>query len=172
MLFAFGRMVGFVLFAAVGLGLLGVIVLVPAYARAERARYERDCAAGAVARLEAEASTKVRLAKALPHDRTLTIQLMALQAGRQPAGERVLAEPAAGRPTLEQMIRLPESPPPAPPDGPVIATAERLKKPAMRRGVFLLSAMSLATALLLFAPPSCRREQHGVTAEDREPHRG
>lgn len=158
MLFACGRMVGFALFAGLGLAILAAIVLLPAYRRTCRARYQRDRAAARVARLEAEASTKARLAQALPHDRTLTVQLMAVQAGRLPAEERILAASAPRPQTLEQMIRLPEPAPPAPPDGPLIAAAGRLANPATRRGLFFIAAVSLTAAFLLFAPPSCRQD--------------
>lgn len=166
-LFAFGRMVGFLVFAAIGLGILAAIVLLPAYDRMRAARYERDRASASVERLEAELSTKARLAEALPHDRELTIQLMAIHTGRMPADEMIYGDPALRPATLEQMIHLPEPQGPARPDGPLVSAAGRIENARTRRGLFAMSAIAMATALLLFAPPSCRRQQH-LTTEDTE----
>lgn len=145
-------MVGFVTLAGLALGLVSVVVLLPAYARMAYARYERDCEKAAVAELTATAAANERLLAALPNNPVLTKRLALSQGRLVPDNEVIVASPSAtgAPPDVVTPVRLPR---PSPPNGVLLAAAAKLQNPPTRRGLLLLAAGTLLVAVFLFAPP-------------------
>ena len=175
---ALGRGLGFVLLAGAGLGLLAGVVLVPAWADAQRADYERGCLAAEIADARAHSRALGRLADALEagRDETLVQRHLARYLNLRPPGHALPVSPAwagngpAGAPdepsaarggrapaaTAEAVVLYEPHPRPPPPSPRVQALAARLQRPALRRGLLLLAALAIAASLLLFPPPRAR----------------
>jgi hypothetical protein len=150
---ALARCAGFLLYAAMGLGLLAAMILLPAYARMLEGRYERDRHAAAVADRQRRIAANERFIRACSLDRVLTRRLIAAQAGRVPANVVIFADPRDRGEPMPAVTLTRRAPRPRPPDGTLVRAAERLENPATRRGLFAVAVACLAVAFLVFAPP-------------------
>ena len=154
-LFAAGRLVGFVLSAGTAMGILAAVTLLPAYADILSARYDRDCERYRLAGMEALAVANDRLIAAAQEEDPVLIRRLAMsQLGYRPPGE-TLADPNGIGPV--QLISLPNLAKPAPPSGQFRQTVARLQDPNTRRGLLALAAGAMLTAMLAFSAPETYR---------------
>jgi len=157
---ALGRGLGFALLATAGLGLLAAVVLLPAWAAAQRADYQRACLHADLADARAYSRALRRYADALDagHDETLVQRHLARYLNLPPPGQPLpVTHVAAGgdAPPIgrgEAVVLYEPAARPAPPSPRLLALAERLQRARLRRGLLLLAALSVAAGLLLFAP--------------------
>ncbi|HUS47003.1 MAG TPA: hypothetical protein VM098_02700 [Phycisphaerae bacterium] len=159
LLFAVGRLVGFSLFAGLATTIFAGIILLPPYASYVQARYERDCLAAEVADLAALVATKDRFIAAMPHDRVFAKTLMMSHARITPPDEVVLTDPKAQPVAPSESVYAKRHPRPAQPEGPLLQMAGKIERPAVRRGLCVLAALSLAMALFLFSSPKKYRRR-------------
>ncbi len=156
---ALGRFTGFALFAALAVTILAGMVLVPAYARLAQARHERACQQVILEDLRARCEAGERHIQELSRDPALTTWLLASHWGLQPAREVILADPDAAPVPVPRLVRTTPLKMPTPPGGRLLRAADKLRRPATRRGLFFVAALSLAAAMLLFAPPATYRRR-------------
>ncbi|MCJ7545050.1 MAG: hypothetical protein MUP47_10915 [Phycisphaerae bacterium] len=152
LLFAAGRMVGFVTLVGLAMATVAALVWLPAYARMRLAVYERDCDRVTVAELQATASANARLIADLPTNPVLTKRLAMSQGDLLPDNEVIVFKnkPLRAPPDVIIPVRYPR---PAPPEGWAIQTAAKVQNLPTRRGLLLLATGALLVALFLFAPP-------------------
>lgn len=155
---ALARLTGFITLAGMAVAILAGVVLLPAYARVENAKYERDC----VLAYNQDARTLIRindrLIQHLPDDDILTLRLLNSQQALLSGGEvRIPAADGPARPP--DMVEPPRSAPPVPTDNAFTRAAARIVNPRTRRGLLLMAAGAIATAMLLFGP---RRKSQAV----------
>jgi hypothetical protein len=160
---ALGRGTAFVLLAGAGLVLLAAVILLPAWAEAARAEYQRACLTADVADARARALAVRRYADALEagNDEVLLQRHLARYLNITPPGETLPITRAAFWRENGTRRRLPDGAPvvlyepaprPAPPSRRWLAMADRLENPARRRGLLLLACAALAAGVLLFPP--------------------
>ena len=155
LLFAAGRMVGFLALAGTALAIIAGMVLLPAYAKMRYARYERDCQKVALAEMEATAAANARLIADMPSSPVLTKRLAMSQGELVPDKEVIAPATRATRPPPDVILPV-RYPRPDPPEGWLLTAAAKLQNPPTRRGLLLLATGSLLVALFLFAPPQPR----------------
>jgi len=158
-----GRMFGFLWLAGIGLALLAIVVLLPAYARLSEARYELAGREAGVRRAEALLEANNKLMAALPDDETLTKRLAMSYGQLWPADEVVVMDPGQANPLPPDVVRMPgteESARCAPRC--LLSAAEKLGRVQTRRALMLLATAALVTAFFLFSPPerSPRAAEH------------
>lgn len=154
LLFAAGRMIGFVALAGLAMATAAVLVLLPAYARMRLAIYERDCDRVTVAELQATAAANARLIADLPTNPVLTKRLAMSQGDLLPDNEVIVFKGSSPSPRPPPDVIIPiRYGRPAPPDGWMIRAAAKVQHPPTRRGLLLLATGALLVALFLFAPP-------------------
>lgn len=151
-LFAAGRMIGFVALAGLGMAIVAALVLLPGYVRMQTALYERDCERIASAELEATAGANARLIADLPSNPVLTKRLAMSQGDLLPDNEVIVSKGQPTHPPPDVVVPARYARP-APPDGWAFAAAVKLQNPPTRRGLMLLAAGALLVAMFLFAPP-------------------
>jgi len=152
-LFAAGRLVGFLVLAGVAVLIVAAAVLVPAYARLARAHYERACQQARTADLSALAEAQERMIFALPDDEVLTMRLAMSQEALSPS-DRILYSLPRVRPTgSPDLIKPMRHPRPAPPPDWLMRLDARLRNRSTRRGLLLVAFGCLVLAIFLFAPP-------------------
>ena len=153
-LFSAGRMFGFLWLAGMGLALLAIVVLLPAYASLSEARYELAGREAGVRRAEALVQANSKLMAALPDDETLTKRLAMSYGQLWPTDEVVVTDPGQGRPVPPDVVRMPavEDAPPRPPSW-LLSAASKLHRVQARRALMLLATAALVTGFLLFSPP-------------------
>jgi len=167
-LFAFGRLVGFVITAGAALLTLAAVVLVPAYADKAAAQYERDLQRARMADMEAFAVANDRLIGALESkDAVLTKRLAARRLGLWPRNEAIAVE--AGGPPPTSLIRWTRHPRPDPPSTWLIGAAARLRSPGVRRGLLVLAAAAMLVAALVFSAPEKYRKNRPRPARPEVP---
>ena len=158
-LFAAGRLVGFVALAGVAVLIVAAVVLVPAYSRLGRARYQRACQEARVADLAALAEAQERMIAALPADEILTMRLAMSQEALAPSDRVPYSLPQVrpgGSPDLIKPVRHPR---PVPPPDWLARLDAKLRKVSTRRGLLLLAFGCLVLAIFLFAPPEKYRRR-------------
>jgi hypothetical protein len=148
-------MIGFVTLAGLALAILAGLVLLPAYAQWSEVVHERDCQKVAVAEHEATVEAQRRLLEALPDNDVLTKRLALSQGELMPGKEVVVQKPGATRSQPDVIQPIHYQRPPRP-DNWLLTLAGKVQKPATRRGLLLLAAGTLLTAMFLFAPPDRR----------------
>lgn len=158
LLFAAGRMIGFTLLAGLAMLILAGLVLLPAYARWRQAEYQRDCLTVACRESEALVAAQERLIAALPEEEVLTKRLALSQGEVYAANEAVSASPRYPRRPPPDVIQPIHYPRPAPPNDWLIRASVKVNNAGTRRGLLLLAAGCLLTAMFLFAPPDCRQD--------------
>lgn len=151
-LYAAGRLVGFLLLAGLGLGIFAAVVLVPPYVEMVTARYVVACNQAALQDAQDRVEANQRLIEALPEDPVLTARYAMAQEPVVPQTHEVVRVP--GQSLLPDQRPSAANPRPAPPSGLLFQVNARLEKPSTRRGLLLLSIALLTIALFLFAPPN------------------
>ena len=153
-LFAAGRMVGYVLLAGMALAIMGAIVIIPPYTEMVVARYELGCLQASVQDAQDLVSANERLLAALPEDEVLITRLAMTQEPLLPGNHEVVRVPTQLDPIRPDLVRPGRNPRPAPPSGLLFQINARLANPGTKRGLFLLASALLGVALFLFAPPN------------------
>lgn len=151
---AFGRLVGFAALAGLALTILAGVVLFPAYARVEEARYQRDCLQAGTADAESLIAVNERLIDALDNDEVLAKRLARSQWRWRPVGETPMAGsgPPLTKQPAEALATITSAQRPAKPNGWLLRIARRFRTPATRRGLLLVAAVAMFAAMLLVAP--------------------
>ena len=162
---------GFCLLVAVSAALAGAVLLLPEYARLARARYELARQKAANADLEALIAANEHLIAGLPQDPVLTKRLAMCQLGLWPENEAVVLDTRRPRHMPPGLVCPTPQPRPEPPNGWLMRAAARVSRPATRRGLLLLAAAALVTALALFAPPEAAAGRTRRTGPDRSVRR-
>jgi len=147
-------MLGFLTLAGIGLALLAIVVLLPAYASLVEARHELAAREASIERAEALIEANNKLLAALPNDETLTKRLVMSYGQFWPADEIVVTDPRQARPLPPDVVRMPAvAPPPAPPPRWLLSAREKLRRVQTRRALVLLATAALVTAFFVFSPP-------------------
>jgi len=150
------RAVGFLLPAAVAVGIMAMVVLLPPYARLQAARYERDCLLARQADAEALIAAQQRLIDALPRDVVLTKRLAQRRLGLRPNDEMIIPAWSAGAREPAPIPSIQTHPLPQPPPRRLMKLASRLGAPRLRRGLMLLAGGLLILSILLSDKPDSR----------------
>ena len=145
---AFARWVGFTALAAAALVVLAAVVLVPPYARAIEAEYERQCLAERVRYEEAMIAAYDRFIAAAEYDEALNTRLAMSQLGLFP-GDEVVVVDRIGPPRPPGLIIPAGQELPQPPSPKLTHAGQRLSDPRTQRGLLVLSAAAMAGAWLL-----------------------
>ncbi len=147
-----GRFVGFCMLMGPALAILAAIVLLSAYARLAGTRYELDSIKAGIADAESLVEANDKLIAALPEDPVLTMRLAMSQKNLLPKNEEAVPTLGAAK-TPPTLVRPTRHDKPAPPSGMWINLAAKLKNPPTQRGLIVLAAGIMLTAMFLFAPP-------------------
>ena len=158
MLGAFGSFIGFALLAGLAVIILAAVVLLPAYAKMEQVRYQRDLLACRYKDAQKLVAGHERMLKALEVDETLTKRLASEHFAVETPGEVVVADPKNPPQTTEVKLFSPTQPPP-PPDNWLIRAADKIQNVRTKRGMILLAAGAMLTAMFLFSPPNRYRKE-------------
>ncbi len=149
---AVGRVLGFLMVAGSGMGLLACVVLLPPYASLAQAEYDLRCRRASVDDAEAHIQANDRLIASLPTNQVLTKRLAESQLPVTPQHEVII--PAASIQKRPPDLIVPQRcQRPSPPPKWLMRAARRLSKPPTRRGLLLLALGALITAVYLFTPP-------------------
>ena len=149
---AVGRVLGFLMVAGSGMGILAGVVLLPPYASLAQAEYELGCMRASVADAESQIRANDRLIASLPTDPVLTKRLAESQLRSSPQHEVII--PAASIQKNPPDLIVPQrSERPSPPPKWLMRAARRLSNPPTRRGLLLLALGALITGVYLFIPP-------------------
>ena len=151
---------GFAALAGVSLAVLAGVVLVPPYARAVEAEYERRCLAARVRYEEAMVAAYDRFIAAAEYDEALNTRLAMSQLGLFP-GDQVIVVDRIGPPRPPGLIIPVGRELPQPPSPKLTHAGRRLSDPRTQRGLLVLSAAAMAGAWLLLAR---RRREAGKRA--------
>jgi len=162
-LYAFGRAVGFALFAGLGLTLLAALAFIPNYYRLMQARYVRDCEKAALADDRAEKDAGIlRVNDGNAKDRFLTEKMAYITLGKtlDNSSRAVDVDDPDSRQGQFQshMVSITLHDKPDVPAEWLMNLAKKLQTPARRRGLWLLMTASVLTAMLLFSKPDDERE--------------
>ena len=147
------RFVGFSVLMGMAMLILAGVLLLPAYARLQRFRHQRD--SDSLRLKEARAAIKAmdRLIQEAPTDEVLTKRLAWSKLGMVPSNEVRVISPSTPSSALVpgalSKIRYDD---PSPPNSRLDILAEKLQRPAHRRGLLVLAASMTIAAMLLFAP--------------------
>ena len=155
---AAGCLVGFCSLAGVSVALFAVVLLLPDYARLQRARYELARQEAANADLAALLRANERLIANLPDDPVLTKRLAMNQLGLWPENEVVLLHDGRPRRMPPGLVLTDAHPRPKPPGGWLMHAARRMTNPPTRRGLLLLAAAAMLAALFLFPAKEAKRK--------------
>lgn len=149
------RALGFYTLAGAGIAILAAVVLAPPYERLRFAEYRRDLDSVRLREARQTVDALDRLTTALPEDEVLTERQAGSVLGLYSSSARTipLDTPPSARPGELSPIRLKN--PPAP-QGPILRIARRLRRPALRRAMLVLSGCMMLSAFLLFASPTPR----------------
>jgi len=157
-------MIGFVALGGFGLAILAGVVMLPAYGRLVRARYQRDCLKAQNARMQTRADAGAMIIAA-ENDQMLIRRLAASRLRLQPANEIVIRDPQ--NPPAGNLIEPVDYPRPPRPGGWVIRVADRLEKRSARRGLFVVAVGLMTAAMFMFLPPQRRRGDLRPAAPER-----
>ncbi len=145
-------MVGFVLLGGLAMGLLAAVVLLPAYVDMAQSQYDRDFDKVIIAEMVLRQAANERLIAAVERqDPVVTRRLATLRLGVTPPNETMI--PIPGVSSAREIFGLPPLPRPTPPQNWLIRSAERIERPAFRRGLLALGALAILAAMLCFSSP-------------------
>ncbi len=149
-----GRWVGFLALAGVATATLAGCVLLPAWARVQRARYRAAVLQAQNDRSEALVAAYDRAIDRAQDDPVLTRRLAGCQLGMWPGDEIVVIDPA--NPPERPPVALQAEPLtlPQPPSPRWLTIADRLANPTTRSWLIGLSLLGLAGAIVLFTGPT------------------
>jgi hypothetical protein len=153
-----GRLVGFSLLTGLGLGILAVVVLVPPYMQVLRARYDLDMEKATNADYQDRIAAGGLLIEDIEQIDEVAIRTLAGSVlGRRPVDPETSHVPRQ-QALAPEVIHIEPNPRPAPPPAWLGRIATRVGQPAVRRGLFVLSAVALLAATILFWTPAARLE--------------
>jgi hypothetical protein len=170
LLAAAGRLLGFLLLSGASIALFAGVLLIPDYARLQRAVYEQGRQEASVADLQTLVQANDRLINNLPDDPVLIKRLAMNQYGLFPKDEQVVLDDRSQRPPPPGMIVTEPHPRPAVPTGWFLEAAERISNPPTKRGLLLLSLAAMFAAIFLFPAREDRRRPLPVPAEWQQDH--
>ena len=151
------RMIFFCLLAGASLAILAGVLLLPEYAKLQEARYELARQEAVNADLTSLTEANARLIAALPGNEVLAKRMAMNQYGLWPENELVVVNPS--RPRLPPgLVYYQRHPRPSPPDGPLIAAAQRVSNVKTRRALWVAGTVAMIAAILLFVPRHTRRD--------------
>lgn len=157
-MFAFGRFVGFVLFAGPALLIVAAIVLLPAYQKMQMVAHERDCERQRIESYQQHIRKQQELLSRAPEDAQVT-RVAAMEMLRlSPRNEVVVEDPTMPKIAVGTIFVTPQAQPDLP-SGWLVDMAGKIQDPATRRGLFLLAAVAMLAAVFLFAPPGSYRRK-------------
>ena len=148
----FANLLGFVLLAGAAVALIGLTVLLPAYAEYAEIRHEHRTVAAANADLENRLAAGNRMIRAAHTDTTFIRRLALSQGEFAPVGYQV-EQGSQETPTAPpDVLHCPRAARPSPPPAWVGQAAAKLSRPETRRGMLLLAGGILLTSALMFSP--------------------
>ncbi|RPI60997.1 MAG: hypothetical protein EHM48_06355 [Planctomycetaceae bacterium] len=151
--FGFGRFVGFALLAGPALLILAAMVLLPAYKSLSATQYALTCQQVDNDWYKKRIAANERLIKTSTGDEILTTRVLMEQRRVVPPNVIVVDDPKTTTSLPPGTVIPPPKVYPAKPTNAWLAIAEKVKDPATRRGLFLLSGLAMLAAMFLFAPP-------------------
>jgi hypothetical protein len=155
-----GRLVGFSLLTVLGLGILAVVVLLPPYMQVLRARYDL----GMEKATNADYQDRIAAGQLLIEDIEQIDEVAIRTLAGSVLGRRPVDPEASHVPRRESMapevIHIEPNARPAPPPAWLGRITARVRQPAVRRGLFVLSAVALLAATILFRTPATRGQSH------------
>jgi len=152
------RAVGVAALAGMAVAILACVILLPAYAELDDAKYQRDCLAADIADAEKLVRTNERLIEELPNDPVLTFRVARSQFDLLPPNEVVVTDSDTPRPPAP-LIDIPATPRPTPPQGTAYQAGKKLDSERLRRGLMLIAASAMLAAMFLFAPRGRERSK-------------
>ena len=154
-LFAFGRSIGFTVFAGLGLAILAALALLPVYERVLYAQYDRDSERAKKADYQAKYSASVLvLDDVKSNDPSCVRKLAHSVQGEIPYGYTLVESSGSPSPTPPpDVIRITPHDKPNPPPHWLTELRSKLQNPAKKRGLLLLMTVSFFIAMLLFSKP-------------------
>ena len=153
------RRIGFIALAGMAATILAGVVLLPIYAKLIEARYQRDCLRAGNSDADNLITANQRLLDALDSDEVLAVRLARSQSDWLPYDEAVVVEMTADGRTESpgELVSIDRAARPAKPQGRLMQLAARLESPNRKRGLFLLAAAAMVTAMLMFSGRSSNR---------------
>lgn len=148
--------VAFCLLAGLAAAIVAGVVLLPPYARMKLMQYRRDCLEAKVADETAALAAYDRMIATAPNDPVLIQRLAMNQLGLTPRDALVDRVSSVETPGV---VRVTPTPRPRRPDGWMIRTARRVRRPRLRRGLLLLAGLTLLVAVVLFLVPERGRDR-------------
>ena len=149
---AVGRMLGFTAVAGMAFAFFAAVVLLPAWARLDRARADRDALIAQTHAYDRLITHKLRLIEAIKTDPMQTERLLMQQRNCHRPGEATLAiHDAPADPSVLQMLAA-GTPPPRPASRTLAGMSRRVQRPTVRRGLLLLSGLMMLLAVVMFLP--------------------
>ncbi len=147
------RFAGFSALMGMAMLILAGVLLLPAYARLQRFRHQRNCERLRLKEARATVRAKDRLIEKAPTDEVLTKRLAWSKLGMVPYNEvRAISpssHPSALVPGALSKIRYDDPPLP---NSRLDILAAKLQRPGHRRGLLVLAASMTIAAMLIFAP--------------------
>jgi hypothetical protein len=148
-----GRLVGFAALTGMGLSILACVVLIPPYARLQRARYLKACNQATNTDYRSKIQAETFFLENLQTDEILIERQAASTLGGLLDPDRF--GELSRRPHMPaNAVEIAPAPRPDPPSGWIIRTADRLEDVRIRRGLCVLAGVSLLAAMLLFSNPA------------------
>ena len=160
--YAFGRLVGFLILTLPAVAILAALILLPEYTAWKQEVYRRDCAAVRTANLESFKEAQEKMVLACYDDPVHIKRLADSICNLKPANEQVLPSGLPPAPLPGMVTGQPHAPPPEPNDqlirlGAKVSPSDP-DTATTRRGLFLVSLALLLFAVLLFGPAARRRK--------------
>ncbi len=151
---AAARLIGTIILGGFGVALIAATALLPAYASLRTQQYRRDREAANVAYMQAHIRGNGNVLAAAASD-PVFIERLALSIGELVPTDKVPFGPS-GMATTPDVVIPAEPTPPQPPPQWLLATAERIDRPGISRGLYVMGAGVLLATMLLFgsAPPA------------------
>ncbi len=152
------RRIGFIALAGMATTILAGVVLLPIYGQFVKGCYERDCLQAGNSDAENLITAQDRLIDALDTDEVVTVRLARSQSDWLPYDEAVVVEMTADGRTEPpgELVNIDRAARPAKPQGKLMQLAAKLESPNRKRGLLLLAAAAMITAMLMFGGKSTR----------------
>ncbi|NLF32484.1 MAG: hypothetical protein GX591_16535 [Planctomycetes bacterium] len=151
-----GRFLGFTIVAGMAFALLATVVVLPAWARLDQARADRDALAFQTAAYDRLVDYRTELIESVKTDPLQTERLLMEQRNYTRPGEAAYAiDDAPADPPVLDAIKA-QLPAPRPASATLATLSRRVQRPATRRGLLLLSGLLLVLATVMFLPPGHR----------------
>jgi len=148
-----GRFFGFAIVAGMAFALLATVVVLPAAARLDKARADRDALAYQTDVYDTLIAYRTALIASVKTDPLQTERLLMTQRNYRRPGEAAYAldDVPADPPVLDAIKAQLPAPRPA---SPTLGTlSRRVQRPATRRGLLLLAGLLMVLAAVMFLPP-------------------